>query len=102
VFPPDIIRAGSYTCVQEKRIYNEIYAFQRSPFVFASCVPDTGNGWDNCRDNGTADVTYVSFTFERDPILPWEMRVYDDIILDHQMRMGGHEGLKIHSRRIYI
>jgi hypothetical protein len=44
----------------------------------------------------------VSFTFERDASLPWEMRVYDDIILDHQMRMGGHEGLKIHSRRIYI
>jgi len=65
-------------------------------------VPDTGNGWDNCCDNGAADVTYVPFKFERNVGLPTEMRVYDDIILDHQMRMGGHEGLKINSRRIYI
>lgn len=70
-------------------------------------MPDTGNGWDNCCDNGAADVTYVSFEFERNADLPTEMRVYDDIILDHQMRVGGREGdavlsLKINSRKIYI
>jgi len=71
-------------------------------------VPDTGNGWDNCCDNGAADVTYVSSKFERNAGLPTEMRVYDDIIIiDHQMRVGGHEGdaalsLTINSRRIYI
>jgi len=70
-------------------------------------VPDTGNGWDNCCDNGAADVTYVSFKFERNAGLPTEMRVYGDSILDHQLHMGGHDGdavlgLKMNRRRIYI
>lgn len=70
-------------------------------------MPDTGNGWDNCCDNGAAYVTYVSFKFERNACLPTEMRVYDDIILDLEMHVGGHEGdavlsLKMNCRRIYI
>jgi hypothetical protein len=84
-----------------------MFAFQRHPFVFASCVSDTGNGWDNCCDNGDADVTFVPFKFERDVGLPTEMRVYDDTILGHQVRMGEHECdavpiLKINSRMICI
>ena len=55
-------------------------------------MPDTGNGCDNCCDNGAADVTYVSFEFERNSGLTTEMRVYGDSILDHQLRMGGHDG----------
>lgn len=55
-------------------------------------MPDTGNGLYSRCDNGAADVTFVSFKFERNASLATEMRVYDDIILDRQMSMGGPEG----------
>jgi hypothetical protein len=74
-------------------VLNQMYAFQRHPFVFASCVSDTGNGWDNCYDNGAANVTYVSFKCEQDAGLPTELCIYGEIILHHQMRMGA--GIKV-------
>lgn len=49
----------------------------------------------------------MSFEFERNAGLPTEMRVYDDSILDHQLRVGRHDGdaalcLKMNHRRIDI